>query len=144
MFKRLVVLVTLLPMLVHSIFGCCWHHAHFDHVDVCETPSVAADIHRHQCTHDHSWGSANAETPTSNVPAPCKHQTPCDEVRCVFLAATPHRFAFAFELTAKFVVPEANCSVTLRNSLVSLRTVTASRELPTSQEHCALIQVWIV
>ena len=24
-------LIALVPMLFHSIFGCCWHHAHFLH-----------------------------------------------------------------------------------------------------------------
>lgn len=144
MCMRLIVLVTLLPMLVHSILGCCWHHTHSDQVAVCETPSVQADIHRHQCTHHHCSAGANIEVPTSQTPAPCKHHAPCDDVDCVFLAAKSLRIAFAFELTAKFVVPEANWSVMLRNSLRSLRTLAASREMPTSQEHCALIQVWIV
>ena len=141
---RLVVLVTLLPMLVHSILGCCWHHAHFDHVDVCAAPRVQAAIHRHQCTHHHCSKNASAEASASPVPAPCRHHAPCDEVSCVFLDATLLRVAVAFELTAKFVAPEENWTVTLRGPLKSLRCLAASREMPTSQEHCALIQVWIV
>lgn len=144
MCTRLVVLVTLLPMLIHSILGCCWHHAHFDQSDVFRGQSLKADIHRHQCTHHHCSGNASNETPKSPVPAPCKHHAPCEEVRCEFLAEKSIRVVFALTMTSAFVAPEPNWSVMLRNPLKSLRTLATSRELPTSQEHCALIQVWNV
>lgn len=144
MCNRLIVSVTLLPMLLHSIFGCCWHHTHFDHADAYRTSVVHADIHPHQCTHHRCLGIAKSETSTSGIPVPCQHHTPCDEERCVFLSAKLLRIAFAFAVTAEFVAPEAGWSVTLHTSLPSLRALAASHETPTSPEHCAQIQVWIV
>lgn len=144
MCTKLVVLVTLLPMLIHSILGCCWHHAHFDQSDVFKGQRLQADIHPHECTHNHCSGNVGKKTPKSPVPAPCKHHAPCEEVRCEFLAEKSLRVVFALTMTSAFVALEANWSVMLRNPLKSWRTLANSRELPTSQEHCALIQVWIV
>ena len=144
MCMKLVVLVTLLTMLAHSILGCCWHHAHGDHGTPCDTASVEVDIHSHQCAHHHGPNGSSTEVPVSHGPAPCKHHAPCDEVDCVFLFVKSLRITFASEFTERFVIPEANWPVTIRNSAPSMRDLVASRETTTSLRHCALIQVWIV
>src|SRR5437588_1471402 len=35
-------------LFIHTVFGCCWHHAHH-----CEHSSTAAIAHGANCGHDH-------------------------------------------------------------------------------------------
>lgn len=144
MSMKFVALVTLLPMLVHSIFGCCWHHAHCEQMEASPTANSHNEAHSHQCGHHHYSENVNTEGRTSQVPAPFEQHEPCEDGRCVFLTASSLRIAFASELMADFVVPEADCVGASCDSQTSLSCQGASRDLPTPQQHCALIQVWIV
>lgn len=144
MSMKFVALVTLLPMLVHSIFGCCWHHAHCEQMEAFPDAYSHNEAHLNQCGHHHHSENMNAEGQTSQVPVPFEQHEPCEDGHCVFLTASSLRIAFASESMADFVVPEADCAGALCDSQTSLRCLVASRDLPTPQQHCALIQVWIV
>lgn len=152
MWTKCVSLATLLPMLLHSILGCCWHHAHSS---ICETMSCEVSTERVSgCLH-HS--DANSETahphpladcaPNSSSPAdhgetPLK---PCDEVRCVYVGAATVQLPkdnspFCFNFTAE-----------AHPSLVSLSLMTvhgsqrlSDNSLPTSQSLRARAQVWLI
>ena len=138
MWGKLVVSVILLPMLVHSILGCCWHHTHSECELACEHSTTESHAgHRH----------AHDEFPEDNdpvVPAPCEHDKSCDDVRCVYLATEPVRNALAFDLPSQVAELNSCCY------LIHSATVTASRnsqrthEVPASSQHRALTQVWVV
>ena len=125
--RKLIVSVTLLPMLVHSILGCCWHHAH------SEVQAQCASIRRlnHMLVID-TLTIIRTENNDPVVPAPCEHDESCDDVRCVYLAAEPVRNALAFDLHEQVAALDCCCFLILN------ATVTASRKLATSHRKCPL------
>lgn len=138
MWGKLVISVILLPMLVHSILGCCWHHAHSE-CDLACRHSMAESHAGHRHAHDQA-----SENHDPVVPAPCEHNESCNDVRCVYLAVEPVRNVLSFDLQSQFAVWD-DCCV-----LIHSATVTASRNpqrcqhVPASSQHRALTQVWVV
>lgn len=112
MCRSFVVAATMLPMLVHSILGCCWHHAHAAaDIDVCEhsNADLSRQVHFHKsCSHGHQYEDGvrganvakfsvvEAES-TDDSGCPGDDQSPCEEDRCMdFLSdATKQRIGFA-------------------------------------------------
>lgn len=140
MWAKLIVSVTLLPMLLHSILGCCWHHAHSECNHSCvflTVDSHAGHSHAHcQCVEDND----------PSAPAPCGDDGPCDDVRCVYIAAKPVAVTFAFELCELYEHVEAIAGGFM---FLSVRATTPAnphqnRTVVAALEHCALTQVWIV
>ena len=97
MLHKFVSLATLIPMLLHSILGCCWHHAHCELAESsgwqtvnCEHHSGASRKDQHSACGDRSRiGDKCAAACGSNCPAPRDHQgtphEPCREDRCVYV-----------------------------------------------------------
>ena len=138
MWGKLVVSVILLPMLVHSILGCCWHHAHSE----CDLPCEQSTAESH-AGHPHAHDQLS-ENHDPVAPVPCDHDESCDDVRCVYLAAEPVRNESTFDLQPQVAEWDA-CCILIRNA-----TVTASRNPQqrhrglASSQHRALTQVWVV
>lgn len=104
MFQSVVHLLTLFSILLHSLFGCCWHHSH---VCACETHAVSArstspvDASSCPCGCDASaFASGDADIPRamealreslcdpqSSDDSPCEPRH-CDHDRCVYVNAT--------------------------------------------------------
>ena len=97
MWAKLIVQGTLLPMLIHSIFGCCWHHAHSEFNFPCVHSTRGS--HGDQCQHSHVPAQCIEDTEPF-VPLPRGQDKPCDDVCCVYLAAESVRIAFSFDLHA--------------------------------------------
>jgi hypothetical protein len=96
MVQRSISILAMTAVLLHSVFGCCWHHAHAaDHVMGAEE---TASSHGHAAHHCHSHSGDDAHHPghvarqqddEPNEPhAPCQH-SPCDGDVCHF-APTVH------------------------------------------------------
>ena len=98
MFRSLAIASTLLPMLFHSIFGCCWHHAH----TMVSIASVAAEADKSHCSghseyesHRHASHGLTAESSSNQgIPggpeAPCcpgESKSPCGEDQCLFVGS---------------------------------------------------------
>jgi hypothetical protein len=98
MFRLLAIASTLLPMLSHSIFGCCWHHAH----TMVSIASVAAEVDQLDCSghgecesHGHASHDLPAEIGVNQeIPGhpevPCcpgESKSPCGEDQCVFVGS---------------------------------------------------------
>lgn len=153
MFSRVASLLALLPMLLHSILGCCWHHAH---ECVCISPSaraacvagiesVAEEEAGHTATrcHHHEHGAGVA----GDQPAePCPH-SPCDEERCLFastsLAAPQQVAALEWMLCSVFAVT-ADLPVPSGSLLSVSRDLVDGRPSLPAQQRRALAQVWLV
>ena len=138
MWVKLVATATLLPMLVHSILGCCWHHAH----DECDRPcehSTAESHDGHRHAHDQSSGHN-----VPFVPAPCEHDDPCDDARCIDLAAQPVRNVLAFDRQSQLAELDSCCILPLNATLTATRSSQLSHEDPTSSQRRAFTQIWVV
>lgn len=98
MFRSLAIASTLLPMLFHSIFGCCWHHAH----TMVSIAGVAAEADKSHCSghgeyesHRHASHDLTAEIGVNQeIPGhpevPCcpgEDKAPCGEDQCVFVGS---------------------------------------------------------
>jgi len=126
---------TVLPMLVHSILGCCWHHAHSDG-KLNGVPSTSES----HCSHEHHRSEHNDPVP----PAPCDHDESCNEVICVYLAADPVQHATAPQLHEQVATLDCCCSLILSATLTATACTQQGKKAPTPSEHCALTQVWVV
>lgn len=138
MLGKLVVSVVLLPMLVHSILGCCWHHAHSESDRSCE----------HSTAETHTGHSHSHDQPSENhvpvVPAPYDHHESCDDVRCVYVAAEPVRNMLAVDLQSHVAVLDSCGILTLNATFTASRNWQSGHEVPASSQRRALTQIWVV
>lgn len=143
-------LIALLPMLIHSIFGCCWHHAHCHVGHACSAVSSAdehsASDHCHlgdsDCRHDRST-DASGETHLAEQDS---DDAPCDEDRCahgemLITTVSPFMGLQVWAIT--------QCAVTGASSVQQSEfTVWGNSQdkLPScsSRERRALTQVWLI
>ncbi|VAX40448.1 hypothetical protein MNBD_PLANCTO02-247 [hydrothermal vent metagenome] len=63
MFRLLIPTLALLSVLGHSMFGCCWHHAHLSEKKVSSKsesyqPKTSAHSHHHAPFHRHAMASS--------------------------------------------------------------------------------------
>ena len=97
MCRLFLVVATVFPMLVHSILGCCWHHAHVAASGHDLNRPGTEDAHDagrfKSCCHGHSHNKATAastdvkglsrETRAANGSScPAHDSAPCDEEHC--------------------------------------------------------------
>lgn len=140
--------VLILQVLAHSIFGCCWHHAHTDctHVAVAHVGASGLSHATHKCGHEHGPLQV-ADADTTFPDAPCPAPKSCDNARCLFVKAQPGGDltetlfklmafqAIAFSRFAEFVSEEP--IVAPRPPHIALRCYS-------SVERCALLQAWLI
>ena len=144
MWAKLVVPVTLLPMLIHSILGCCWHHAHRE----CDFPCMSSSVESHDCHgHRHNHRSAHAQRSGNTepvIPIPCGHDRPCDDVRCVYIEPEFVRIAMVSDLYEH--VAALNFSgIMFRNvAATTPGNLQQTQKVAAALQHCALTQVWVV
>ena len=142
MWAKSMVSVTLLPMLVHSIIGCCWHHAHVDGDLACQHENAESQVcHGHKHAHEHMVGT-DSNAPV--VPTPCEHEDGCDEVRCVYVATESLRITMAFEFNAHAVAFDVPCDIVVMSPIVSMSNLNQPPRVVVALQQCALTQVWIV
>ena len=144
MWAKLIVSVTLLPMLVHSIIGCCWHHAHVDCIFNCmhstteaNSTQAAHKCHGHQ--HDH-----RSEQRGPVVPEPCEHGDSCNDVRCVYLVAESVRSTFAYVLNEDVPAFDGCCMMHVNPTSPLWQIPQRNMDVLLPSQRCALTQVWVV
>ena len=144
MWAKLIVSVTLLPVLVHSIFGCCWHHAHSEGSLNCvhsTTETRSCDQHQHGHRHPHDDRS---EQNDPILPEPCEHEDSCNGVRCVYLVAEPVQNEIAVDLNTQFAAFDGCCTVILNTVTAPWQNPQRCANAPLPSQRCALTQVWVV
>ena len=138
MWAKLIVSVTLLPMLVHSVVGCCWHHVHADgKLNCVQSTTETHSGHGHH--HD-----LRTEKNDPVAPEPCDHEESCNDVRCVYLVAELVRSANPFDLNEEVVAFDCCCLQVLNATTLSWKNPQQFQNAPLPSQHCALTQVWVV
>ena len=140
MLARVFFSATVLPMLVHSILGCCWHHAHSDGQFRCVQSTPAP----HTCHHLLHHNDHHSEHRNPVAPAPCDHEESCNDVRCVYHVAEPVQNASALELHEQVATLDYCCGVILNATVSAPARMQQGKKVPLPSEHCALTQVWVV
>ncbi len=135
---------TLLPLLIHSIFGCCWHHVHNAGKFQSLGSSIASHVghsHGDRPQRHHAQWSEDSEP---IFPTPCRHDKPCDDVRCVYIEAEFVRLEFF--VTWYEHVAALNVGGMMYPSLLSttLGNPNQTQKVLAVTQHCALKQVWVV
>lgn len=172
MTRRLISSLTAFAMLVHSILGCCWHHAHATesqsgaapctHFEDGSSQSDSKPDSRKQtehtgCGHEHDESEADHSNDTSSSAAestdtnsshehgPC-HHSQCDEGNCQFtktpVSVTPCPDDGGVQLFV--VLPLANLGRIGSNFGFTCLEVTQSPPGSWCAQHCAapVTQVW--
>jgi len=141
MWTYFVTAVTLVPMLFHSIVGCCWHHEH--------ATCSAAHCHRGHadnstesscCDGHYAHPLASEDDPQSPVP----HE-PCRESKCQYIVVPSLKVTDSFDAHAGF-----NSLVMEWSSSAEVVVVTSRDSLPDrsdpvpgdSATRRAALQVW--
>lgn len=131
--------LTLLTMLLHSVYGCGWHHIHGCMSHCVETSKSGHTVH---CGHSHAPGHAHNDASDSETPtSPNQHSSECDHTECRFVATTAAAIVAPPECVLWIVAPEVDAST---KALVKIDS--GLRPPPSADTHapkfCARIQVW--
>lgn len=144
MWAKLIFLGTLLPLLIHSIFGCCWHQVHDAGKFQLAGSSIASHVGHSHGYNPHSHHAQCPEDSEPIVPTPCRHHRPCDDVRCVYIEAEFVRLEFF--LTWYEHVAALNVGGMMYRSPLSTTpgNPNQTQKVLAVMQHCALKQVWVV
>lgn len=141
-------ILTVFAMLLHSIGGCCLHHAHercSDHEQqVCPAEKVqttsCSHAHHHDSDHDES-----SEGPASSdeTQTPCDGDYGCDDQSCVYDKTTSTEIAA--QMVSFFFLEMTVADVSALNGPESLFQFDGRRpayHAESSLSRCALTQSW--
>jgi len=154
MFSRVASLLALLPMLFHSVLGCCWHH---EHGSVCDSGSIrvvcqsgiesSGDVHADHslacASHDHESGAA---IPHEHPGEPCP-DAPCDGERCQFTGTSVgvvSQLDLLVNLASGLFVVSAELPVRRPLLLATSRNLDDGPGSHSAGERRALMQVWLI
>ncbi len=131
--------LTLLTMLLHSVYGCGWHHIHGCMSHCVETSETQHSTH---CGHSHAPGhlhhrSSDSESPVSHD----KHSSECDHTECRFVATNAVAIVAPSEFGFWIVAPQAdaNAGSVVKADYCLCPSLSSDTCAPT---FCARIQVW--
>lgn len=159
MCRLFLVVATVFPMLVHSILGCCWHHAH-----------VAASVHHKQqsgcgnthkitryksCCHGHSHDApvsepvdlkcCSGETRSTNVPGcPTHDSAPCDKEHCTEYWAETAQGKISFAAWIVHLVTGQTPDRFYRMSMIRIGSPVPQYPQASELRPHARTQVWLV
>ncbi|MBC8350664.1 MAG: hypothetical protein H8E66_01675 [Planctomycetes bacterium] len=82
--------LTTILLLLHMVFGCCFHHVHACHLDRCQAEtSHACDGDDHQPSHDANLELKDCDDSSYCVTHEGHHSHQCSGEDCTFVAARP-------------------------------------------------------
>lgn len=158
MFSHVPSLLALIPMLLHGILGCCWHHAHEcrGEVDgsrvVCQAGVDSSegkhgvadrDVHESCPSHRHAVEVGGTDEPSDD---PCR-RVPCNEERCSFVGTVVlvSQVGFDLELSWACTVFIACEQLVPHAGQFAIPRVFEENAFPHSDaERRALTQVWLI
>lgn len=131
--------LTLLTMLLHSVYGCGWHHIHGCMSHCVERSENKQPTH---CGHSHAPGhshhdESDSETPTSHD----QHSSECDHTECRFVSTAAAAIVAPPECVLWIIAPKADAGASslVKSDSVLHPTLSSDTHAP---EFCARIQVW--
>lgn len=146
---NVVSLIALVPMLVHSIFGCCWHHAHshsgHDHVVSAVVGGDSSLDHAH-ASHSgcpfHGTPASGGDSPAGDHPA----ESPCDEDRCIYsgLTTTVASQLVSLELWQLTHFILADRQVQRQSCMIAWGEICDPAISHSARERRALTQIWLI
>lgn len=154
--------LTLIAFSVHAVFGCCVHHQHDSHSELCHTVKQSAgcghshnakvdsnhDSVKHEgCCHDEHGDTASQQgVGNESESVPCNGSHDCNEPRCNFVAAAPETqdVLDSVSLMVEHVGDQLTfCQFCLPTTSSSrLRYFEAASPHSSALIHCALLQSW--
>lgn len=137
--SRLVALMLTIPMLLHGVFGCSWHHDHAS----CQATAEHAVA---RCDHDHESELSHSDAPTipDGMGGGSHEHESCSQLRCDFVGSGVTRVA-AESSTAACWNPTTSITT---SSTVAM--IAQSMAMPAGDELCASLraharcQVWLI
>lgn len=149
MCAKLIHAVLMLQMLAHSIFGCCWHHAHSVEGAACHHEVIATQEHeKHACSHhshDCQSGVVN-EASRDSDPHPDR-SPPCGKIRCLFVKSESSQLSSLelLWLCGGLSSNETLASVRLPDlDAVGYPVMDRCGHSLTPVGRCALLQAWLI
>ena len=151
---NVVSLIALVPMLFHSIFGCCWHHAHFlhdhDHAVTVAVDEASEQDHVHSPhsggRHSHALLSCAGEE-AAHTDGHSPELPPCeDEDRCLHngMVTTVVTQSLSFDVWDSISVVFMDLHLVQRSQLTVRSDLLKQSLSKSAREHCAMTQVWLV
>jgi hypothetical protein len=146
---NVVSLIALVPMLIHSILGCCWHHAHShsgqDHVVAVMIDGDSSPDHAHaghSSCQFHGSPISGGEHHSDDHPA----ESPCDEDRCVYsgVAAAVVTQLVSLEMWGFTHFILADPQVLQQSRLTAWGAFRDMSFSHSARERRALTQVWLI
>lgn len=149
MCAKLIHAVLILQMLAHSIFGCCWHHAHSVEGAACHHEVIATQEHeKHACNHhgqERPLGVTNeASRDSDQLP---DRSLPCGGIRCLFVKSesSPLSSRELRWLCGGLSSSEMFASVRLPDlDTVGYPGIDRSGHSMTPVRRCALLRAWLI
>lgn len=125
-------------MLLHSVYGCGWHHIHG-----CMSHCVDNSDNQHKhCGHSHAPRHSHCGSSDSETPAPHdQHSSECDHTECHFVTTNAVALVAPPEHGFWIVLPQTDASVSSVVKVDSCFHPTLSSDAH-APEFCARIQVW--
>ena len=151
--SRVTSLLALLPMLLHSVLGCCWHHAHQPGCEV-NGVQIVWEASFNSSSHEHNEHSAcpshgrstDLGSSSERPDDPCGH-IPCDEERCSFVntaaLATQHSIDLEMVWTSVSLV-HCDLSAPLDSQNAVRHSCCEDAPRVNDGERRALTQVWLI
>lgn len=131
--------LTLLTMLLHSVYGCGWHHIH-GCMSHCVENSEAA--HLNHFGHAHAHGHSHHDSSGSDCPASNdQHSSECNHTECSFVATNSVALVAPPEHGFWIILPQthANLSSLVKADVCFRPILSCDTHAPA---FCARIQVW--
>jgi hypothetical protein len=150
MFSSAVNLAALIPLLLHSILGCCWHHTHRFVSDQAARHVVTLEC---SLATQHGIGDGHCGHQHDTAPEPLAHgedgpecPEPCDEEPCEIPDRIPGPSSSPCPNSdcQSFCLPTENCPRPNPAFTSLLAALDMGPLTLNARCHCALLQVWQV
>ena len=156
MLTNSITIVTALTMLAHSVWGCCWHHAHDEHSTCAavhfEDHAATAHGEHAGCAHVH-YGVVDRSTSAPVEHGTCGHGCPeeeapghdgCHENRCTFVKTSSVDIAGLWAAMVALWPAAPELSVQTIVAASRAEADEAARPPLSAQAMRALTQTWLL
>lgn len=147
--SRILCLLTSTAVVLHALLGCCAHHSHAGHGDLCGVPGTQQASVRHHCScrHNHAEprGAGEDEAVENSAQPRQGRDEPCNEPECQFVAVQRcDDIKQALSLPVWLPLNEAMDRSTWTSPLTRNPATVLSVHPPSAVSLHAAMQVWLL